>query len=127
MSTEVSELPRDPDLLIDKIVDLTSMIARMAEEKTALAAENDKLQLLLAEFKRAMFGRRSERLDPNQLALGLEDLEQSIAAREAAVEAAETKSEQQPRPPRAKAARNRGALPRHLPRIDVVIDVEDKS
>jgi transposase len=123
MSTEVSELPRDPDLLIDKIVDLTSMIARMAEEKTALAAENDKLRLLLAEFKRAMFGTRSERLDPDQLALGLEDLEQSIAASEAA----ETKSEQPSRPPRAKAARNRGALPRHLPRFVVVIDVEDKS
>jgi transposase len=127
MSSEPLELPRDPDLLVDKIVDLTSVIARMAEEKTALAAENEKLRLLLAEFKRAMFGRRSERLDPDQLALGLEDLEQSIAASEAAVEAAETKSEQPSRPPRAKATRNRGALPRHLPRIDVVIDVEDKS
>jgi transposase len=134
MSNEPSELLRDPDLLVDKIVDLTSMIARMVQEKTelalekaALAAENEKLRLLLAEFKRAMFGRRSERLDPDQLALGLENLEQSIAARKAAVEAAETKSEQPSRSPPAKAKRNRGALPRHLPRIDVVIDVEDKS
>jgi len=135
------ELPRDPDLLVGKIVDLTSTIARMieenaalagekatlCEEKAALAAENEKLRLLLAEFKRAMFGRRSEKLDPDQLSLGLEDVEQSIAAKEAAIESATTNSEQPSRPPRAKAARNRGALPRHLPRIDVVIDVEDKS
>jgi hypothetical protein len=40
MLNEAPELPRDPDLLIDKIVDLTSMTARMAEEKTALAAES---------------------------------------------------------------------------------------
>src|ERR1700730_3992765 len=101
MSIEPPELPRDPDLLADKIADLTSMIARMAEEKTelaeekaALAAENEKLRMLLAEFKRSMFGRRSERLDPDQLALGLENLEQSIAAREGAGEAAETQREQ---------------------------------
>src|SRR5215470_2322122 len=121
------ELPRDPDLLVGKIVDLTSTIARMIEENAALAAENEKLRLLLAEFKRALFGRRSEKLDPDQLSLGLEDVEQSIAAKEAAIESATTNSEQPSRPPRAKAARNRGALPRHLPRIDVVIDVEDKS
>ena len=37
MSNEPSELLRDPDLLVDKIVDLTSMIARMVQEKTELA------------------------------------------------------------------------------------------
>jgi transposase len=136
MSTESSENSHDADLLVGKIVDLTSAIARMtaekaalAEEKAALAAENEKLRLLLAEFKRAMFGRRSEKIDPGQLALGLEDVEQSIAANEAAIEATETKTEKSKtssRPPRAKAVRNRGALPRHLPRIDIVIDVEDK-
>jgi len=136
MSSELSDA-HDTDLLVDKIVDLTTTIAGMtaekaalAEEKAALATENEKLRQLLAEFKRAMFGRRSEKIDPGQLALGLEDVEQSIAANEAAIDAAESKidnSETSSRPLRAKAARNRGALPRHLPRIDVVIDVENKS
>jgi regulator of replication initiation timing len=73
MSTESSENSHDADLLVGKIVDLTSAIARMtaekaalAEEKAALAAENEKLRLLLAEFKRAMFGRRSEKVDRGQ-------------------------------------------------------------
>jgi transposase len=134
MLSDSPELPRDLDLLVGRIADLTKQIARVTEEKTTLAeekaelaAENEKLRLLLAEFKRAMFGRRSERLDPDQLSLGLEDVEQSIAAKEAAIESATTSSEKPSRPPRAKAARNRGALPRHLPRIDVVIDIEDKS
>jgi transposase len=99
MSSELSDA-HDTDLLVDKIVDLTTTIARMtaekaalAEEKAALATENEKLRQLLAEFKRAMFGRRSEKIDAGQLALGLEDVEQSRAANEAAIDGAESKKE----------------------------------
>ena len=36
--------------------------------------------------------------------------------------------ERQPRPPRTEPAkRNRGALPAHLPRVELVVDVEDKA
>jgi transposase len=35
---------------------------------------------IIPELQRHRFGRRSERLDPDQLALALEDLEQAIAA-----------------------------------------------
>ena len=36
--------------------------------------------------------------------------------------------EPQPRPPRTEPAkRNRGALPAHLPRVELVVDVEDKA
>ena len=87
------------------------------------AAEIDKLERLIRQLQRHQFGRRSEQLSQDQLALAMEDLEQSQAAAEAeqAAKAPERK------PPRTKPARNRGALPKSLPRIEVVIDIADKS
>src|SRR3712207_994132 len=58
------------------------------EEHDAAQAEIEKLRLLIRQLQRSRFGRRSERLDPDQLQLGLEDLEQTTAAAEAAQEAA---------------------------------------
>jgi transposase len=65
------------------------------------------------------FGRRSEKLDPDQLNLAIEDLEQAVA---------ETDAEREKADPRVRQARgrerrqSRGALPAHLPRIEVVIE-----
>ena len=47
-------------------------------------SQNDRLRHLLGQLQRAQFGRRSERLDPEQLFLALEDIEQAIAGSEAA-------------------------------------------
>src|SRR4051794_687833 len=94
-------------------------------ERDAAQAEIEKLRLWIRQLQRGQFGRRSERLDPDQLQLGLEDLEQTITAAEAAQEAA-SKSSDTPRPPRSRR-RNLGALPAHLPRVEVLVDVEDKS
>ena len=57
-------------------------------ERDAAQAEIEKLRLLIRQLQRGQFGRRSEKLDPDQLQLGLEDLEQTVAAAEAAQEAA---------------------------------------
>jgi transposase len=57
-------------------------------ERDAAQSEIEKLKLLIRQLQRGQFGRRSERLDPDQLQLGLEDLEQTMAAAEAAQEAA---------------------------------------
>jgi transposase len=80
---------------------------------------------IIKELHRHRFGRRSERLDPDQLALALEDLEQAIASAQAA-------AEQNGKPPVKQAVArkrsiNRGALPPHLPREEIVIDVADKT
>src|SRR5215217_7776557 len=56
------------------------------EERDAAQAEIEKLRLLIRQLQRGQFGRRSEKLDPDQLQLGLEDLEQTAAAAEAAQE-----------------------------------------
>src|SRR5207237_9406061 len=94
-------------------------------ERDAAQAEIEKLRLLIRQLQRGRFGRRSEKLDPDQLQLGLEDLEQTVAAAEAAQEEVTARSGT-PRPPRVRR-RNLGALPAHLPRIETLVDVEDKT
>ena len=89
-----------------------------------LHAENEKLWLLIQRMLRHRFGPRSEKLDLDQLQLTLEDEEQSAAESESAKDAAEP-SERRRRT--AAANRNRGALPAHLPRYEVVIDIERKD
>jgi len=91
----------------------------------AARIENERLIAIIKELQRHRFGPRSEKIDPDQLALMLEDVEQSIAAGEAEAEARE---KQEPAtPPSARKRRiNRGALPKNLPRVEVIVDVADK-
>jgi len=100
-------------------------LAAARDEASRAQDEVGRLMAIIKELQRHRFGRRSERLDPEQLALALEDLEQAIAAAEAAAE-----KDQKP-PTGSVAARkrqiNRGALPPHLPREEIVIDVADKT
>jgi transposase len=86
----------------------------------ASAAEVEKLRLLIKQLQRALYGRRSEKLDPDQLQFGLEDLEQSIGMAEAAQEAASPGKPDGERRA-ATSRRNRGNLPQHLPREEIVI------
>ena len=75
-------------------------------------------------MQRAQFGRRSEKLDPDQLALAFEDIEQAIAASEAADD------KKDPARARARAEKRRakrGALPAHLPRVHVTIDPRTRT
>ena len=99
----------------------------------AALAEIERLRLLIAGLQRNRFGRRSERLDDAAFQQGIENLEQSLAEQVARLDAASSAAaistaEPTPRPPRTEPVkRNRGALPAHLPRIEVVIDVDDKA
>jgi transposase len=92
--------------------------------------ENEKLLLILSQYKRALFGRRSEKMDADQLQLLLS--EASIVAGAANENVAadgagnDTKAGAADKPARPRPNRNRGMLPVHLPRVDVVIDVESK-
>ncbi|MGS5047549.1 MULTISPECIES: IS66 family transposase [unclassified Mameliella] len=85
--------------------------------------QNARLEALVAAFKQAMFGRKSEKMDPDQFELALEDIETAIALVET-----EGEGEANPlvTPTRASAPRktNRGSLPKHLPRIEEVIEPE---
>jgi transposase len=110
-------VPIDPDTLPDD----PALLQQMLRE---LYAENDKLRLLLQRLARHQFGRRSEQLTDEQLQLGLEDLEQTAAENQVAQDAAEPAGDRRAKPGADRPARNRGALPSHLPRYEVVIDAE---
>ena len=100
----------------------TSDLALAQGELAALKLEYEKLQALVAVLNRHRFGRRSETLSADQLALGLEDSAQSLAALDEAITHKTPHAAR--RPPRA---RNLGALPAVLPRIETTLDVADKS
>src|SRR3984957_3850049 len=85
-------------------------------ERDTLLAQNDRLRHLLLQLRRMHFGARSERLPEEQLQLGLEALEQAIAKADAEAE------KQDP-----KRRTSRGALPAHLPRIEVRLAPEDTA
>ena len=98
--------------------------AQLAAECDRLTGQNDRLRHLIRQLQRMQFGKRSEKLDPDQLNLGLEDLEQALAAAEADQEKADpalrrTRTE--------KRRAGRGSLPDHLPRIEVVIEPDDTA
>ena len=98
--------------------------ARAIDERDRLVEQNDRLRHLIRQLQRMQFGTRSEKLDPDQLNLALEDLEQAVAATEAEQEKAD------PALKRVRAERRqagRGALPEHLPRIEVVVEPEDRA
>ena len=108
---------------------LQAMLAQARAERDAARAErdhlqsqNDRLQHLLHQLQRAQFGRSSEKLDPDQLHLAFEDIEQAIAATEAGDD------KRDPIRAAARAAKrraNRGALPAHLSRVHVTIEPDD--
>ena len=95
--------------------------------KAMLLAErvrSERLEQIIKALQRHRFGRRAETLPEDQMLLGLEDVEQAEALAAAATE------DKLPAE-RAAAARkrrmNRGSLPAHLPRIEMVVDVDDKT
>ncbi len=115
---DLDSLPDDPAIL-------RQMLRAAVHQQGELHAENDKLRLLIQRLMRHQFGRRSEQLDGDQLQFGLEDLEQAIAENQAAQDAAAV--EKDPHRRTAQSNRNHGDLPAHLPRYEVVIDVETRE
>src|ERR671929_1095965 len=113
MSSALDDVGRAFDPLLLRLRELTEVVDQqnatiavlriegdiVRSEREAAQAEIEKLRLLIRQLQRGRFGRRSERLDPDQLQLGLEDLEQ--AAAEAAQEDVAPRSGAPP-PPRSR-------------------------
>ncbi|MBY3476179.1 IS66 family transposase [Rhizobium laguerreae] len=113
--------------LPDDVAALKAMlIAAQAREagKDAQIARKDerieRLEKLVAAFKQVAFGRKSEKTDPDQFDLALEDLETAMAAIHAEDEADVPAGNRVAKP----RATNRGSLPQHLPRVEEVIEPE---
>jgi transposase len=109
VSTTLPPLPDDPALLQHLLCEAQAEIAR--------------LHMLIAVLLRNRFGRRSEPLGEEALQQGVEDAEQSLGEQAAKLEAAQPAEEQPAKSPK----RNRGSLPEHLPRVEVVVDIADKT
>lgn len=107
--TEPAQLPDDIDAL--KAIILTQR------------DQNARLEALVKAFKKALFGAKSERIDPDQYELSLEDIETGIAQVQAEIDADERTA-----PVRApKERKPRGALPKHLPRVEVVVEPDSTT
>jgi transposase len=115
------ELPDDPAALRALIL---AERARHAAEIASRDNEVARLAAIIKKLQRRQFGKSSEKLDPDQLQLALDDVETAIAAAEA---------EEEDRNATLKAKRlardpvKRAVLPPHLPRVEIIVDVEDKT
>jgi transposase len=110
VTSPAEALPDNPDLLKAMLL--------------AERAESERLRQIIRELQWHRFGRRAESLPEEQLQLGLEEAEQVEAAGHAENE------EKVPTERTVRAARrraNRGALPAHLPRIEMVVDVDSTT
>lgn len=113
--------------LPDDIDALKAIILAQQEQNAVQAGVIDRketrivqLEKLVTDFKRALFGARSEKACPEQFELALEDIEAAQEAVHAEDEADDRKINGKPRPRNA----NRGSLPKHLPRIEEFIEPE---
>ena len=125
MEVEVSDtLPDDADALRALLLAERANYAAIVAERDKLIIRNARLEAINAEIRRALFGRKSERITEDQLALALEELETSLAKAEAEEEKAD---------PALKAAGKRKRRASrdesldHLPHEEVVIEPESKA
>uniref|UniRef100_UPI003982E138 IS66 family transposase zinc-finger binding domain-containing protein n=1 Tax=Sphingorhabdus sp. TaxID=1902408 RepID=UPI003982E138 len=109
MRIDLDNLPQDMALLHRLVRDIAGLIEHRDEEI-------DRLRQIIKQLQRTQYGRRSERLDPDQLALGLEDLDADIAS---ICESKPTPLIGEPTVARRKA------LPEHLERCDRLLDIDE--
>ncbi len=105
----------DLDNLPSELALLQHLVRDMAAVVEHRDGEIERLKLIIKKLQRAQFGRRSERLDDDQLVLALDDLESDIGQVEEShpITIAET----------AGALPKRKPLPDHLPREEILLDV----
>lgn len=104
--------------LPDDIAVLKAMLIAAQAREVRKDDRIERLEKLVAAFKQAAFGRKSEKADPDQFDLALEDLEKAIAAIHAEDDADSPSGKPQPKP----RATNRGSLPAHLFRVEEIIE-----
>jgi transposase len=124
VSEPADQLPTDIEALQVLVAAVRAERDAAVAERDQALSQNDRLRHLLRQLQRAHFGRRSEKLDPEQLQLALEDIEQAVAGKEAADD---SKDPAGARTRGDKRRLNRGALPAHLPHIDVTIAPDDTN
>jgi transposase len=113
MALRPENLPRDPDRLIEMVL--------------ACEGEIEDLQATIAKLRTIIFGARSEKsavIIAEQLSLGLGDVATAIPTPANDDGQDDERGNKTAPETRKKRNRNIGALPEHLPRVDVTIEPE---
>jgi transposase len=108
MRIDLDNLPVDTVLLHSLVRDMAAVVDHRD-------GEIERLQLIIKKLQRAQFGRRSERMDDDQLALALEDLDGDVGRIEADRPVVIVESDPAPS--------KRKPLPDRLPREEILLDV----
>lgn len=116
MRLDLDDLPVDTSPLHHLVRDIAAVVE-------SRASEIERLQLIIKKLQPAQFGRRSERLDPDQMALALEELDSDVARVRESRPAVETSAVETP----AETRSRRRPLPDHLPREDIRLDVDSQA
>ena len=96
----------------------------LTDRNEAQAERIRRLEHLVRELQRVIYGKRSEKLTPDERQLAFEDLVAAAEEIEEAITPADPTPAQSPKRPRS--ARNLGHLPDHLERIEQVIEPESR-
>ena len=113
MNIDLAALPDDVETLQGLVRSLAAERATLTEAR----AEIERLHLIIRKLQRSQFGRRAERLDEDQLQLGLEDLNVDLARSEAKLPSGGEKTA------RPTSPGDRSSLPTHLAREEVRLDL----
>src|SRR6266849_4030184 len=115
--------PGAPDPTIDDLVTARALIATLQEQLSTLQRENASLRHQLDVLCQRLFGKKSERVDPRQLQLALEQLANEPGP---VTEPIEMDSGDTPvREHQRRRPTGRRPLPAHLPRRRNEIDVAE--
>lgn len=140
MPLDPAALSQDPDQLLAKLVEMAAVMEQKESALLSLQAERDhfkaayeeaeaerkRLDDVLQQLRRRQSGPASERLDPDQFQLALENIEQDLAGATAAREdVSASPAEGAGRRRRAPAKRNLGHLPDHLEREEIRLEPAD--
>ena len=117
MHIDLAALPDDVATLHRMIGELTTAFD---SERVRARAEIERLRQIVKMLQRSRFGRRSERLDDDQLQLGLKDLGADIGRAEADLPPEPAGTEPKLR---RTSADSRPSLPDHLPREELTVDI----
>jgi hypothetical protein len=119
---QTAELAREIEALRERLSSLHASSVKAAERNVLLERENKILREELAILKQGLFGRRTERIDPGQLALFLK-ADGVVDAEAPAPESADTSASVS----RAKRGSGHGRtqFPEHLPRDPITLDVPE--
>ena len=131
MTLALEDLPDDVAALKAMLVaaraetaTLQAQNAVFATEVKRLKAQAERFAHILRSLRRAHFGRSSEKISDDQLNLALEDVSTGFSVEDAKAEAANTIVKQAAT---EKRRTNRGHLPAHLPREEIVVEPESKA